>query len=90
MGLFKQFMLPWKGSAFQFRAEGFNVFNHPQISSVNNSPSCYLPNGNYQYSAGASECVEGDTDNSIQAQSFFHPGGYHNPRLIQLAAKITF
>jgi hypothetical protein len=90
MGLFKQFVLPWKGTAFQFRAEGFNVFNHPQFNGVNNQPGCYYPSGSYQFTAGASECVNGNSDDGVEAQGFFHANGAHAPRILQLAAKITF
>ena len=89
MGLFKQFLL-WRETAMQFRAEGFNVFNHPQFNSINNSPSCYLPSGDYQYSAGASDCVNGAADGSIAAQGFFHANGSHAPRILQFGAKIIF
>jgi hypothetical protein len=89
MGLFKQFIL-WRETAMQFRAEGFNVFNHPQFNSINNSPSCYLPSGDYQYSAGASDCVNGAADGSIAAQGFFHANGSHAPRILQFGAKVIF
>jgi len=89
MGFFKQFALP-RETAFQFRAEGFNVFNHPQFNGVNNSPGCYEPSGNQQYSAGASECVNGAADGSIAAQGFFHANSAHEPRLVQLGAKLIF
>jgi hypothetical protein len=40
--------------AFEFRAEAFNIFNHPQWTGVNNT-SCGL-----EYNSGASDCVNGD------------------------------
>jgi hypothetical protein len=90
MGLFKQFALPWKETALDFRAEGFNVFNHTQFNGVNNSPYCYLPSGTEQYSAGASDCVSGASDGSVVAQTFLHPSGAHNPRILQFGAKVVF
>lgn len=39
MGLFKKFQIR-ENTNFEFRAEGFNVFNHTQWSGVNNA-SCY-------------------------------------------------
>jgi hypothetical protein len=29
----KQFALPWEGTGLNFRAEFFNLFNHPQFGS---------------------------------------------------------
>ncbi len=89
MGLFKEFTLP-RETSLQFRTEGFNVFNHTQFNGVNNSPSCYLPDGNQQYSAGASDCVNGASDGSVVAQGFLHPTGAHNPRILQFGAKFIF
>jgi hypothetical protein len=89
MGVFKQFTL-LRETALQVRAEGFNVFNHPQFNGVNSSPGCYLPQGNQQYSAGASDCVNGSADGSIAPQGFFHANGAHAPRILQLGAKVVF
>ncbi|MGP0020888.1 MAG: carboxypeptidase regulatory-like domain-containing protein [Candidatus Sulfotelmatobacter sp.] len=84
MGLFKHFAMG-ESKAIEFRAEGFNVFNHPQWNGVNN------------YSCGASfnsgdvlNCVEGDTATGTQATNFLHPGGAHNPRIGQFGMKIIF
>jgi hypothetical protein len=90
MGLFKQFALPWRETAFQFRAEGFNVFNHPQINGVNTSPGCFFPSGDYQFSAGAADCINGNADEGIEPQGFFHANSAHAPRLLQLGAKVIF
>jgi hypothetical protein len=54
----------------QFRAEAFNVFNHPQWKTVNNfafnTPGNFVPS------------------------NFLYPGQAHNPRIGQLALRITF
>jgi len=90
MGLFKQFTL-WRESAFQFRAEGFNVFNHPQFNGVNNSPGCYQQvNGQGPWSAGTSDCVDGAPDGSIAAQGFLHANSSHEPRIVQFGGKLIF
>jgi hypothetical protein len=78
MGLFKSFFLKEGGPNFEFRAEGFNVFNHTQWSGVNNSISCY---GGSNNSAGDASCLD---------QSFLHPSGAHNPRILQLGLKFIF
>jgi hypothetical protein len=77
MGLFKNFFVTEKAN-FEFRAEAFNVFNHTQFSGVNNSISCY---GGTNNSAGDASCL---------AQSFLHPNGAHNPRILQLGMKFIF
>jgi hypothetical protein len=90
MGFFKQFAL-WRETSLQFRAEGFNVFNHPQFNSINTSPGCYQQvNGGGAWSAGTSECVNGASDGSIAAQGFFHANGSHAPRILQFGAKVVF
>src|ERR1022692_2709540 len=77
MGLFKNFFVTERAN-FEFRAEGFNVFNHTQWSGINNGISCY---GGSNYSAG---------DPSCYGQSFLHPSGAHNPRILQLGLKFIF
>lgn len=74
--LIKQFALPWEHSGLNFRAEFFNLFNHPQfgspvsdISIASASPSGVItsPNG------------FGSVNSTV-----------NNPRLIQLALKLSF
>jgi hypothetical protein len=78
MGLFKNFFVTEKAN-FEFRAEAFNVFNHTQWSGVNNSISCYAgPNNS---AGGSASCLD---------QSFLHPNGAHNPRILQLGLKFIF
>ncbi len=77
MGLFKRFAIT-EQRAFEFRAEGFNVFNHTQWTGVNNGASCY---GGSNNSAGDPSCL---------GSSFLHPNGAHNPRILQLGAKFIF
>jgi hypothetical protein len=78
MGLFKRFSIG-ETRAFEFRAEGFNVFNHTQWSGVNSGATCYAGPNN---SAGDPSCIESST--------FLHPGGAHNPRILQLGLKFLF
>ncbi len=81
-----------EGSEVEFRAEGFNVFNHTQFRVYNpdlgntgsNSISCYAgPN----YSAGA--FFPGGAD-CLTGSSFLHPVDAHRPRTLQLAIKFSF
>jgi hypothetical protein len=91
VALLKRFAIR-EGSALEFRAEAFNVFNHTQFriydpdnpgSSGNNIVSCYA---GPQYSAGFSgtgvDCVTG--------ASFLHPLNAHRPRTIQFGLKLAF
>jgi len=77
MGLFKNFFVTERAN-FEFRAEAFNVFNHTQWNGVNNGISCY---GGANNSAGDASCLD---------QSFLHPSGAHNPRILQLGLKFIF
>jgi hypothetical protein len=77
MGLFKNFFVTERAN-FEFRAEGFNVFNHTQWSGINSGISCY---GGSNNSAGDASCLD---------QAFLHPNGAHNPRILQLGLKFIF
>jgi hypothetical protein len=72
----------------QFRAEGYNIFNHTQFrvydpsnngNAGNNVVTCY---GGPENSAGDSSCLAGT--------SFLHPIDAHRPRTIQLGVKFLF
>jgi hypothetical protein len=76
-GLFKRFFIR-EQIGFEFRAEAFNVFNHTQFNGVNSDISCYGGGGN---SPGDASCLD---------QSFLHPSGAHNPRILQLGLKFFF
>jgi hypothetical protein len=86
MGLFKEIPLHTEKAHLQFRAEAFNLFNHPQLYAVastgmydNVTTGCYAgPN----YSAGDPSCVA--------TSSFLHAGGAHLGRILQLGLKLVF
>ena len=91
MGIFKRFPLGDRLTT-EFRTEAFNVFNHTQFTSVNNYAGCFLQNDPSSpiYSAGNTQCVNGDPGTGYNAQGFLHPSGVHDPRLLQFALKLLF
>jgi hypothetical protein len=82
MGVFKHFQFR-ETMAFEFRAEAFNVFNHPQWTGVNNT-SCGL-----EVNSGADDCVNGDTVGDAP-NGFLHPSGAHNGRIGEFGLKFIF
>ncbi len=78
MGLFKYFQVR-ESKSFEFRAEGFNIFNHTQWNGVNGGTSCFAGS---DFSAGDAGCLANN--------NFLRPSGAHNPRILQLGAKFIF
>jgi Carboxypeptidase regulatory-like domain/TonB-dependent Receptor Plug Domain len=78
MGLFKRFEIR-EDKAFEFRAEGFNVFNHTQWNGVNTGTSCFAGS---DFNAGDASCLANN--------NFLRPSGAHNARILQLGLKFLF
>jgi hypothetical protein len=77
----------------EFRAEGFNIFNHTQFriydpshpgNTCNNIIGCY-GSASANYSAAGGGGVDCRTGNS-----FLHPVDAHDPRIFQLGLKFSF
>ncbi|MFZ0760730.1 MAG: carboxypeptidase regulatory-like domain-containing protein [Candidatus Sulfotelmatobacter sp.] len=83
MGLFKRFAIG-ESKAFEFRAEAFNVFNHPQWNGINSSSCASTLN------SGTLDCLEGNAANGDQPSNFLHPAAAHNPRIGQFGMKFIF
>jgi hypothetical protein len=77
MGLFKHFKLT-ESIGTEFRAEAFNVFNHTEWG--------YFGGG-----AGSAASNSGaPSSNTFGNSPFLQIGSAHNPRILQLALKVTF
>ena len=73
--LIKDFALPREGMGLNFRAEFFNLFNHPQFGLPVNDVALETVN----------------SDGSINANGFGAVNStVNNPRVVQLAMKLTF
>jgi hypothetical protein len=94
MALFKNIPIH-ESIALQFRAEGFNIFNHTQWESgnstasttgsggvANNSLTCF---GGANNSAADPSCLGPAAWNG-----FLQPQAAHNPRIFQFGLKLLF
>jgi len=76
MGAYKKIPLKGESVSMQFRAELFNIFNHPMF----NNPATSLADGNYGK-------ITQTLANAGATQGDITSGG---PRIIQLAVKLVF
>lgn len=76
MALFKHFSVTER-VGFEFRAEAFNVFNHTE----------WLPIAG---DAGSAANNFGVANNTFGNSGFLQVSGAHNPRILQLGAKLIF
>jgi hypothetical protein len=88
MGVFKRFKVREK-KAIEFRAEAFNIFNHPQWNGVNNT-SCGYVTDSGSANSGSSDCVNGNAGDGETASNFLHPSGVHIPRIGEFGLKFIF
>jgi hypothetical protein len=85
MALFKHFAIK-ESMAFEFRAEAFNIFNHPEWAGYSGSMSC---TGGPNNSAGDSSCLLSSAQGGSGA-NLFEMSSAHLARILQLGAKFIF
>jgi hypothetical protein len=93
MSLLKHFKTS-ESTSLEFRAEVFNVFNHPQFeiydpnkgNTGSNTISCY---GGPENLAGYQSTSSGGVD-CLTGNSFLHPVDAHRPRTMQFGLKFFF
>jgi hypothetical protein len=90
MGLFKRFRVT-ESKFFEFRAEAFNIFNHPQWTGLNTSSCGYITDSG-SANSGSQDCVNGSSDpnNPEVPSNFLHPSGVHIPRIGEFGLKFVF
>ena len=79
MAIFKHFAIT-EHVGFEFRAEAYNVFNHTQLGFINGDGGSAAANSSNLNSGTAGQ----DSGNFLQVLTA------HNPRILQLGAKLIF
>ena len=97
LSLLKHFKVFGEGRDLEFRAEGFNIFNHTQFriydpshpgNTGNNVIGCY-GGASVNYSAGGEGLGPNKVD-CLTGSSFLHPVDAHDPRIFQFGLKFTY
>ena len=88
MGLFKRFKVT-ESKFFEFRAEAFNIFNHPQWTGLNTTSCGYITDTG-SANSGSQDCVNGNANFGEVPSNFLHPLGVHIPRIGEFGLKFIF
>jgi hypothetical protein len=79
MALFKHFAITER-VGFEFRAEAYNIFNHREWGYIAGDGG----------SAASNSANLSSGTNSFGQENFLHISTAHNPRILQLGAKLMF
>jgi hypothetical protein len=79
MALFKHFAITER-VGFEFRAEAYNIFNHREWGNIAGDGG----------SAASNSANLSSGTNSFGQENFLHISTAHNPRILQLGAKLMF
>jgi hypothetical protein len=93
MALYKRFAITERYS-FEFRAEAFNVFNHPQWNPIAGNAGSAGSNGSSS-GTNAMSCYAGPRNSAgdpscLASANFLQIGSAHSARILQLGAKFIF
>jgi hypothetical protein len=76
--------------ALEFRAEMFNVLNHPNFGPPNGNLGAPPPNGNPQFGLSSAMYGQSLSGGNVGAGAFSPLYQIGGPRSIQLALKLSF
>ena len=97
ISLLKHFKVLSDRGDVEFRAEGFNVFNHTQFriydpahpgNTGNNVIGCY--GGPSTIAVNSYSAAGGGGTDCFTGNSFLHPVDAHDPRIFQFGVKFAF
>jgi len=87
LSIFKNFVI-WERAKFQFRAEAFNVFNHPSAANPNSSNGGGNPTLNAASPTGTAVSSSSGFGQIIDTQKL--PGELSGARVLSLSGKLIF
>jgi hypothetical protein len=89
MALFKHFAIK-EAMAIEFRAEGFNVFNHLEYAWLGGDTGSAASNSPFGSSNNVATCYAADPSCDLGDNPYLRPAAAHSGRILQLGAKFIF